>query len=187
MSTLSITKTKARLSIKVQTLYIIAAIVAAVAVPQLFHMVGAISGVGTVPGATFLPMHLPIILVGILAGPWAGAIAGLLGPVASYALSGMPGIIVLPFMMVELFGYGLSAGLLRQVKVPSVAKVLISQISGRLLRFIAVLVAIYLLGNTKVDALSIWTAAKVGLPGIIIQLTFLPLIVYRLEGKNDNQ
>ncbi len=80
MSTTTILKTveKPHLSVKVQTLATFAAIVGAVAVPQIFHTLGAISGLGTALGETFLPMHLPIILVGLLAGPYAGAIAGLL-------------------------------------------------------------------------------------------------------------
>ena len=41
--------------------------------PQAFHVFG--QGVGM----AFLPMHLPIILAGLLAGPYVGAIAGLLG------------------------------------------------------------------------------------------------------------
>lgn len=53
-----------RLSLKIQTLAAAAAVVGAVAVPQLFHVMGAVSGLGTALGETFLPMHLPIILVG---------------------------------------------------------------------------------------------------------------------------
>lgn len=44
---------KPRLSIKVQLLATIAAIAAAVAVPQLFHLFGAVSGLGTALGETF--------------------------------------------------------------------------------------------------------------------------------------
>ena len=66
MSTLTMSKPK--LSVKVQTLATVTAIVAAVAVPQLFHVMGAVSGLGTSLGETFLPMHLPIIIVGLLAG-----------------------------------------------------------------------------------------------------------------------
>ena len=98
---------KPHLSIKVQSMAAIFAIVGAVVVPQFFHLLGAVSGLGTALGETVRPMHLPIILVGLLAGPYAGAVAGLLGPVASFALSGMPRITMLPFMMLELCTYGL--------------------------------------------------------------------------------
>lgn len=73
MSNTALLKTtaKPRLSVKVQTLATIAAIIGAVVVPQIFHTLGAVSGLGTALGETFLPMHLPIILVGLLAGPYA--------------------------------------------------------------------------------------------------------------------
>lgn len=115
MSTITVEKAerKPRLSIQRQSLATALAIIGAVAVPQLFHAVGAVSGLGTALGVAFLPMHLPVILVGLLAGPYAGAVSGLLGPVAGFVLSGMPGPMKLPFMMVELCAYGLIAGLLR--------------------------------------------------------------------------
>lgn len=94
MSNTTILKTKVlpNLSVKMQTLAAIAAISGAVAVPQVFYVLGALSRLGTALGETFLPMYLPIILVGLLAGSYAGAIAGLLGPFVSFALSGMPRI-----------------------------------------------------------------------------------------------
>lgn len=183
MSTTAILKTdaKPRLSVKTQTLATLAAIVGAVAVPQIFHALGAISGLGTALGETFLPMHLPIILVGLLAGPYAGAISGLLGPLASFALSGMPGIAMLPFMMIELCAYGLFAGLLRNVKMPTIAKVIAVQLAGRAVRAAALLLAVYALGNESVSIESIWMSVATGVFGLVLQWTLLPLIVYRVE------
>ena len=112
-TTMSISRTRELPSVKVQALATLAAIIGAVAIPQIFHVVGAISGLGTGLGEAFLPMHLPIILVGLLAGPYAGAIAGAFGPLVSFALSGMPGLAMLPFMVNVLAAYGLFAGLLR--------------------------------------------------------------------------
>lgn len=65
-----------RLSLTVKAAATVLAIVAAVALPQLFHVIGAVSGQGTMLGVAFLPMHLPIIFVGLIAGPAVGAIAG---------------------------------------------------------------------------------------------------------------
>ena len=126
MSTGIVMKTieKPRLSVKVQTLAMFAAVAAAVAFPQLLHITGKMLGVGNSLGEMFLPMHLPILLVGLLAGSYAGAAAGLLAPIFSFALSGMPAMAVLPLMMVELFFYGLCTGLLRNVKMPVVLKVI---------------------------------------------------------------
>lgn len=189
MSNTSTLKTadKPRLSVKVQVIATITAIIAAVAVPQLFHLMGAVSGMGTALGETFLPMHLPIILVGLLAGPYAGAIAGLLGPVASFALSGMPSAIMLPFMMIELCVYGLSAGLLRNVKMPSVAKVVVAQLAGRAVRAIAILVSVFALGNETLNVSVIWMSIVVGLPGLMLQWCLLPLITFWVENRKNNE
>ena len=179
---------KPRLSVKVQTIAAIAAIVGAVAVPQLFHALGAVSGLGTSLGEAFLPMHLPIILVGLLAGPYAGAIAGLLGPLASFAISHMPGEVMLPFMMIELCAYGLFAGLLRNVKLPTIVKVLAVQVGGRAVRAAAILISVYGLGNERVNVATIWMSIATGLFGLALQWALIPLIVYRVENlkKHEN-
>ncbi len=183
MTTTVNTAVKPKLSFKVQTLAALAAIVSAVALPQIFHVIGGASGLGTSLGEAFLPMHLPIILVGLLAGPYAGAVAGLFGPLVSYALSGMPGITMLPFMMLELCVYGLISGLLRNVKMPVIGKVLIVQIAGRAVRAAAILLAVYAFSYTGVQVATIWNSILSGLFGLILQWTFIPLIIYRVENK----
>lgn len=176
---------KTKLTVKAQTLAALAAVVAAVALPQLFHAMGAISGLGTALGEVFLPMHLPILLVGLLAGPYAGAIAGLLGPMASFALSGMPGPAMLPFMMIELCAYGLFAGLLRDTKMPVIAKVVIAQVSGRAIRAAAILISVYALGIDSVRVEAIWMSVATGIFGLVLQWALLPLVVYRLENREE--
>lgn len=178
---------KPRLSVKAQTLATLAAVAAAVVLPQVFHAFGAASGLGTALGETFLPMHLPIILVGLLAGPYAGAAAGLFGPLVSFAVSSMPGAAMLPFMMIELFGYGLLAGLLRNVKMPTIAKLLIVQVGGRALRAAATLTAVFAFGNESVRIASIWMSVVTGLCGIILQWALIPLIVYRADHLSKNE
>lgn len=190
MSTTTILKTtaKPRLPIKAQTFAALAAIVGAVAIPQIFHALGAVSGLGTSLGEAFLPMHLPIILVGLLAGPYAGAIAGLLGPLASFAISHMPGEVMLPFMMIELCAYGLFAGLLRNVKLPTIVKVLAVQIGGRMVRTAAILISVYGFGNERVNVATIWMSVATGLFGLALQWALIPLTVYRIENlkKHEN-
>lgn len=184
MSISSLVGQKPRLSVKKQMLASVAALVGAVVLPQIFHALGALCGLGTALGEVFLPMHLPILLVGLLAGPWAGAAAGALAPLVSFALSGMPGSAVLPFMMLELCAYGLVAGLLRRVNMPTLAKVVIAQVAGRAVRALAVLAAVYLLGNDAVAVASIWTSLRVGLCGLALQWALLPLLVYWAEHRH---
>lgn len=181
MTTILRSAGKSRLSVKAQTLAALAAIVGAVAVPQIFHELGTVSGLGTSLGETFLPMHLPIILVGLLAGPYAGAVAGALGPLASFAVSGMPTAVMLPFMMIELCAYGLFAGLLRNVKLPTIAKLLAVQIAGRAVRAAAILLSVYAFGNESINVAVIWKSIGTGIFGLALQWALIPLIVYRVE------
>ena len=174
---------KPRLSFKVQTVATISAIIGAVALPQIFHLIGMASGLGTVPGEVFLPMHIPIILVGLLAGPYAGMISGLIGPAVSFLLCGMPGAAMLPFMMTELCAYGLMAGLLRNVKMPALVKVLAVQIFGRAVRALAILTSVYVFGSQALSVAVIWTSIATGLIGLVFQWALIPLLVYYVEDK----
>ena len=187
MSVISKTAVKQRLSVKAQTLAAILAVIGAIAVPRLFHAVGAVSGLGTALGETFLPMHLPIILTGFLAGPFVGAAAGLLGPLTSYLLTAMPGSVMLPFMMIELCVYGLTAGMLGNVKIPCIAKVFAVQLIGRAVRAIAILASVHVFGNNGVNTGIILTSITAGLPGIILQWSIIPLLMYRIEGMTKNE
>ncbi len=179
--------TKRKISVKFQILAGLAAIVGAVALPQIFHAVGAVSGLGTSLGETFLPMHLPIILVGLLAGPYAGAAAGAVSPLISFLISGMPKIAMLPFMCIELCVYGLIAGLLASVKMPTICKLLIVQVGGRLVRAAAIAISIFAFGNESVKIAALWNNLAIGLPGILLQICIIPLLIYRIDGLKKNE
>ena len=169
-----------KLSLGTKTAATLLAIVAAVVLPQLFHVIGAVSGQGTMLGVAFLPMHLPIIFVGLIAGP-AGAIAGAAAPLVSFLLSGMPMLAMLPLMMVELCAYGLVAGLLRGIKLPSLAKVVIAQLAGRVVLTAATAIAVFAFGSSKAIAAT-WTSdLAAGLPGLALQWALIPLAAYWTE------
>ena len=158
-----------KLSLSTKAAATVLAIVAAVALPQLFHVIGAVSGQGTMLGVAFLPMHLPIIFVGLIAGPAVGAIAGATAPA------------MLPLMMVELCAYGLVAGLLREVKLPSLAKVVIAQLAGRVVLTAATAIAVFAFGSSKAVAAT-WTSdLAAGLPGLALQWALIPLAAYWTE------
>ena len=167
-----------KLSLGTKTAATLLAIVAAVVLPQLFHVIGAVSGQGTMLGVAFLPMHLPIIFVGLIAGPAVGAIAA---PLVSFLLSGMPMLAMLPLMMVELCAYGLVAGLLRGIKLPSLAKVVIAQLAGRVVLTAATAIAVFAFGSSKAIAAT-WTSdLAAGLPGLALQWALIPLAAYWTE------
>lgn len=170
-----------RFSVKAQTLAALIALVVAVALPQVFHLMGAMSGLGASLGEAFLPMHLPILTVGLVAGPWAGLSAGALAPLVSAMLTGMPKEAMLPFMMIELAVYGLVSGLLASRRLPTVAKVLFAQAAGRAVRAAAILVSVYVFGKTAVPVSVIWTSITAGIFGLALQWVLLPLAMYRVE------
>ncbi len=167
-----------RTTIKTRTLTTVAAVIAAVALPQIFHIVGMVSGVGSALGTAFLPMQLPVFLAGFLAGPIFGLIAGILSPLISFALTGMPSAVMLPNMMAELLGYGLVAGLFYNVKMPVIGKLLIAQIAGHVLKSLAILLSVYVLDNNAVPVTVIWSSVVTGLPGILLQWSLIPLIMF---------
>lgn len=175
-----------RTTIKSRTLATFLAVVAAVALPQLFHVVGVASGLGSSLGAAFLPMQLPVFLAGFLAGPIVGLIVGIVSPLISFSFSGMPAAVMLPNMVAELAGYGLAAGLLCNVKMPTIAKLLIAQLAGHLLKALAILISVYALGRDTVPVALIWSSVSAGLPGILLQWSLIPLIIFWANNRKNN-
>lgn len=82
--------------------------------PQAFHVFGQGAGMA------FLPMHLPVMIAGILLGPCYGGLIGLIVPLVSSMLTGMPPVPKLYFMLVELVAYGIFTGIfIRKIKPKS--------------------------------------------------------------------
>lgn len=153
----------------------------AVALPQVFHGIGTVLGIGSVAGEIFLPMHFPVLLLGILAGPMAGGIAGAAAPLISFLLTGMPSVAMLPFMVIELATYGASSGVLAEKKINGTALVLLTQVVGRGIKALAVVVAFYVFSHS-VQPLVILTGLVTGLPGMMLQLWLLPRIERNING-----
>lgn len=131
------------------------------------------------PGTVLLPMHIPVFLIGLLCGPWFGAAGGILIPLLSSLLTGMPPLFpMLPIMSGELFTYGLVSGLLYQkAKLPIYVSLPAAMVSGRLV-YGLIFQGLLLANNGGLKALSVMGALIAGIPGIIIQLILLPAIVY---------
>ena len=172
-------------TVKTKTLATIGAIIAAVALPQLLHIIGLVSNMGTALGETFLPMHIAILAAGLLGGGTVGFISGAIAPLISFALTGMPTVYMLPFMIIELAFYGLICGLLANKNMPTLAKLLIAQIGGRMVRAVFIVGAFYLLGS-KIAPSVIWTSIAAGLPGLILQWALIPLLIYYINTKSQN-
>ena len=76
-----------------------------VILPQLFHIFGQSAG------QTFLPMHIPVILAGMLIGPVWGLGVAVIVPILSSLITGMPPVPMLYFMLFELAAYAVVSGL----------------------------------------------------------------------------
>ena len=146
-----------------------------------------------VPGAgnTLLPMHIPVLLCGLIAGWPFGLLAGLLGPMLSTFTTGMPMVAYMPVMMVELATYGLVAGLVvRFVRTGNVyANVYLALIPAMFLgRVVGAAARVMFfapaLAETTVMAWFISSYFVTSLPGIVIQLVLIPAIIVALEKGN---
>lgn len=136
-------------------------------------------------GSILLPMHIPVLLCGVLCGPVYGLAVGILAPVASNLITGMPPMAYLPSMLCELAVYGLVAGLLiRFVKTRSnLGNIYISLIGAMLCGRLVYGVLNAIIFKAGEYSMTIWlTGAFVtSLPGIAIQLIFIPAIVMTLR------
>ena len=174
---------------KTKTLAAVLAVIASVALPQIFHLLGMVSNMGTSLGETFLPMHIAIFLVGYFAGPLAGLAAGFLSPVLSFALTTavgtpMPTVVMLPYMVIELAVYGLVTGLFTRcpVKLPAIVSLLAAQVAGRAVRALAIVIGVYAFGS-PLNVAVIWNSIAAGLPGLILQWVLIPLILFWVEKR----
>lgn len=134
-------------------------------------------------GNIFLPMHIPVLLCGLSCSWQYGLLCGILGPVLSHLLNGMPPAAVLPSMTVECAVYGAASGILMALvhtKKP-ILDLYISQISAMLLgRVVAGLVKGLILAPGTPLFAWVTTSFVTGLPGVVIQLLLLPAVVLAL-------
>lgn len=155
------------------------AVAAAVALPQAAHVLGAALGLGPAVGQVLLPMFLPVMAVGLLAGPASGLVAGALAPLVSFALTGMPaGPLSLLAMVPEVATFGLACGLLATKRLPWIAKVLVSEAAGIVVYAVVLALLAALTGSAGVDVFgTVLSVARTGLPGLVIQWVSLPLMM----------
>ena len=151
-----------------------------VLLPLAFHVAGIL-------GTVFLPMHIPVLLAGLFLGPLLGGGVGALTPICSSLLTGMPPVMPsLPVMTVELATYGLVCGWLRPK-----AGLWLSLFTALILGRLAAGGMIWLLAQWVQLPWAPWTYMSLslikGLPGISLQVVFIPLLVKRLEGWNHHE
>ena len=147
-----------------------------VVLPIAFH---AIPNAGSI----MLPMHIPVLLCGLVCGWQPGLLCGILGPILSSAITGMPMAAILPGMVVELAVYGCVSGLMMQfvhtgrLYLDLYISLPVAMLVGRVCSGIAK--ALIFAPGTSFAA---WATASfvTALPGIVIQLVVLPTLIVAL-------
>ncbi len=159
-----------------------ALVMLAVFVPWVFHQFH-------LAGPAFLPMHIFVLLAGLLFGWRAGLLVGLFTPITSYFLSGLPALNILPQVVIEVSAYGLIAGWLREkYNLRTIWSLLGAMIGGRLALLSAMAIIYFIsgqsyspLGTESNPLLSFWTTVQQGWPGVVIQLACIPALVWLVD------
>lgn len=145
-----------------------------IVLPMAFH---AIPNAGSI----FLPMHIPVLLCGLICGPVYGLACGAITPAVSSVATGMPPAAILPGMVCELAVYGLVSGLLTErVRtgnrvVDIYISLIVAMVCGRLVSGLLN----SLIFRAGAYSMQLWVTASfvTSLPGIVIQLIAVPAIV----------
>ena len=148
-----------------------------IVLPMAFH---SVPNAGTV----FLPMHIPVLLCGLICGWPFGFVCGLIGPFLSSLLTGMPAAAILPAMTVECATYGLVTGLMMKFvwTKSSVADLYISMLTAMILgRSVAGLAKALIFTPGAAPFAWVTTSLITGMPGICIQLIVMPVVVFALR------
>lgn len=137
-------------------------------------------------GNMLLPMHIPVLLCGFVCGPLWGALVGFVAPLLRYLIFGMPVIYPMGISMAfELGTYGLVSGLLYGLLPKQHRYVYVSLISAMIAgRLVWGLVRFILAGLTDSQfPFSVFIAGALteAIPGIVIQLIFIPVILTALH------
>lgn len=170
-----------KMSVVKQSIITAVCIALCVVLPIAFHSIPQ-------AGMIYCPMHIPVLICGIICTPQYAIICGIAGPLLSSVLAGMPPAATLPSMLVELTCYALFASLLMKFvhTKKSAADLYISLIGALLIgRVIAGIVKALIFARGEITIAAWATSYFVTcLPGIIMQIILVPVIYAALVKAN---
>ncbi len=140
-------------------------------------------------GDSILPMHIPVMLCGVICGGNYGLIVGLLLPFLRSAFFGMPPIFPnAVWMALELATYGFVIGFIySRFKSKNIASIYISLITamltGRIVWGISKAILLGVQGKGFGFSMFIAGGFIDAVPGIILQLILIPVIIEVLNKK----
>lgn len=143
---------------------------------------------GQIPqiGAMLCPMHIPVLLCGLICGwPW-GLSVGLIAPLLRSVTLGMPPLFPTALCMAfELATYGAIAGLLHKMlpkkKGFIYVSLLVAMLTGRLVWGAAMMVCLGIKGGSFGFSAFLTGAVTNAIPGIIVQIVLVPIVVMVME------
>jgi thiamine transporter ThiT len=148
-----------------------------VVLPMAFHMIQN-------AGNIFLPMHIPVLLCGLICGWPYGLLCAIFGPLLSNLLTGMPPAAYLPYMIVEVSVYGAATGILmKHIHTKNTcADIYISMVLALLLGRVISGAVKYFMFAPGSYSMKIWVIGNfvTCIPGILFQLILVPAIVFAL-------
>lgn len=143
--------------------------------PLAVHQFG-----GMTAGQALLPLYFFSLLGGLAYGWQLGLTVGVLSPLVSFTLSGMPPAIILPFVILKSAILGITSGIIsrrvRSVAISSLLAVLAAQLIG--------ITVMWLTTGKSAMALS---DIRVGYLGLLLQSFIAPKIVKFLPHHGDQE
>lgn len=135
-------------------------------------------------GRVLLPMHIPVLLCGMICGAPYGLIVGVMAPILRSMLFGMPPMLPNAVIMsFELGAYGLVSGLayqyLRGSYRGALYSLLIAMFLGRIIWGIVAFIVYKAMGIPFTFHIYMTQAFLGAIPGIILQIVLIPILVYK--------
>ncbi|MCL1976284.1 MAG: ECF transporter S component [Firmicutes bacterium] len=152
--------------------------------PAFFHSIGA--------GQAFLPMHLPVMVCGLVCGWQWGLLCGAVLPLISSIFLGMPALFPLAISMIfELAAYGFLCGwlLTHYTKRGSgiYLALILAMLGGRLVSGVTRALLFSIIGLPYSWQIFINGAFITAIPGIILQLIIVPPLAIAIKLLPFNQ
>ena len=143
---------------------------------------------GQIPqiGSMLLPMHLPVLLCGLICGWQYGGAVGFAAPLLRSVLFGLPPMLTAIAMAFELAAYGVIVGVLysrsRWKCVAALYRcLLLAMIGGRLVWGAVRVILTGTAGQAFTWQMFLSGALLTAVPGIVLQLVLIPAIMVALD------
>lgn len=137
-------------------------------------------------GSMLLPMHIPVMLCGLICGWQYGAAVGAILPLLRNLLFGMPPMPGAISMAFELCTYGLVIGLMYGLSkwkciISLYRSMIVAMLAGRAVWGIAQYIILGIKGGSFGLEAFMAGAFLNAIPGIILQLIFIPVLMVALD------